>query len=127
MKKNIPSIRVVMMPKDTNAMGNIFGGTILSYIDIAGAQECRKHGLHDYVTVAMEEVEFKLPVYVGDTVSFYTSTERLGRTSVTVRVQVKSIERLKSAEDERDVTEALVTYVAVDKNRRPIPVETKSF
>ena len=76
------------MPRDTNVHGTIFDGIILSYIDQAGAIEARKHTKMSVLTVAMKEVEFKLPVFVGDIVSFYTRTARLGRTSVTVEVDV---------------------------------------
>ena len=83
------AIRVIMMPKDTNALGTIFGGIILSYIDQAGAVEAHRHDAGRLVTVAMHEVEFHAPVFVGDLVSFYTETLRLGRTSVTVKVTVE--------------------------------------
>ena len=74
------------MPRDTNSVGTIFGGVILSHIDQAGAEEARLHGADRVVTVAMKEVEFHEPVYVGDLVSFYTRLVGAGRTSVTVRV-----------------------------------------
>ena len=86
--KSIPSIRVMMMPRDTNAHGTIFGGVILSYIDQAGGVEARKHTTHTFVTVAMNAVEFKQPVYVGDLLSLHTSLLRVGRTSLTVHVDV---------------------------------------
>jgi len=81
-----PAIRVLMMPKDTNGYGTIFGGVILSHIDLASAIEARRIAPHHYVTKAMREVEFDEPVHLGDIVSFYTETVRVGRTSVTVRV-----------------------------------------
>jgi acyl-CoA thioesterase YciA len=116
-----PSIRVVMMPKDTNAHGTIFGGVILSYIDQAAAVEAKRHGASFIVTVAMREVVFHEPVQVGDLVSFYTRLVRIGRTSITVSVEVVS------QRDERDsapvkVTEAEVTFVNLDENRRPLPI-----
>src|SRR4030095_525173 len=85
-----PAIRVVLMPKDTNAHGTIFGGVILSYIDIAAAIEARKHTLKKIVTKAMHEVVFMAPVFVGDIVSFYTEFVRIGRTSITVKVIVEA-------------------------------------
>src|SRR6202051_14079 len=85
-----PSIRVVMMPKDTNAHGTIFGGVILSYIDQAAAVEARRHGATVVVTVAMREVVFHEPVYVGDLVSFYTELVKIGKTSITIGVEVFS-------------------------------------
>ena len=109
-----PAIRVLMLPKDTNALGKIFGGVILSYIDLAAAAEARKTAVARYVTKAMKEVEFVHPVSLGDIVSFYTSTERVGRTSVTVNVVVE-VEHNSPHEDRfQIVTEAQVVLVAVD-------------
>jgi acyl-CoA thioesterase YciA len=116
-----PAIRVVLMPKDTNAHGTIFGGVILSYIDLAGAIEVRKHTSKPIVTVAMHEVVFVAPVFVGDLVSFYTELVRTGRTSITVKVIVEAARARESGEKVR-VTEAEVVYVAVDEKRRPVPV-----
>lgn len=116
-----PTLRVTLMPRDTNAWGTIFGGVILSYIDLAGGVEARQHGGHSFVTVAMREVVFHEPVYVGDLVSFYTHTERIGRTSVTVKVMVEA-ERVRESGRRVKVTEAETVYVAVDANRRPIPI-----
>src|SRR5215467_68151 len=92
-----PAIRVILMPKDTNALGTIFGGIILSYIDQAGAFEAHRHDCGRLVTVAMREVEFHAPVFVGDLVSFYTETLRVGRTSVTVKVVVEAERRTRGA------------------------------
>src|SRR6266571_6184889 len=83
-----PAIRVLMMPRDTNALGTIFGGIILSYIDQAGAVEAHKHSTKKLVTVAMHEVKFIAPVFIGDLVSFYTETLRIGNTSITIQVTV---------------------------------------
>lgn len=116
-----PSIRVVMMPKDTNAHGTIFGGVILSYIDQAAAVEAKRHGASMIVTVAMREVVFHEPVLVGDLVSFYTKLVRIGRTSITVSVEVLS-ERDEPQSHAVKVTEAEVTFVNVDEKRRPIPI-----
>ena len=90
MSDRIPAIRVLLLPKDTNAYGTIFGGVILSNIDLASAVEARKLAPHRFVTKAMHEVEFHEPVFVGDLVDFYTETVRVGRTSVTVRVSVEA-------------------------------------
>jgi acyl-CoA thioesterase YciA len=116
-----PAIRVVLMPKDTNAHGTIFGGVILSYIDIAAAIEVRRHTLKRIVTKAMHEVVFVAPVFVGDLVSFYTSLVRIGRTSITVKVVVEA-DRISSPGARVRVTEAEVIYVAIDENRRPTPI-----
>src|SRR5213596_3381048 len=85
-----PAIRVVMMPRDTNPLGTIFGGLILSYIDQAGAVHARQHSQKNLVTVAMHEVKFIAPVFVGDLVSFYAETLKIGNTSITVRVTVEA-------------------------------------
>ena len=119
--ERIPAIRVIMMPRDTNAFGTIFGGIILSYIDQAGAVEARRTSTQPFVTVAMREVEFHAPVFVGDLVTFYTATERIGRTSITVAVTVEACGR-EGGGDTRLVTEAEVIYVAVDNSRRPVPI-----
>ncbi|MEP7009675.1 MAG: hotdog domain-containing protein [Acidobacteriota bacterium] len=119
-----PAIRVLMMPKDTNALGTIFGGIILSYIDQAGAVEAYRHGAGRLVTVAMREVVFHQPVFVGDLVSFFTATEKLGRTSVTVRVVVEAErQRGEQAHVRVKVTEAEVVYVHVDAKGQPAPIE----
>jgi len=120
-KDRIPSIRVVMMPRDTNALGTIFGGVILSQIDMAAAVEALRHHPGKTVTVAMDKVEFRQPVFVGDVVSFYTEKIRIGTTSITIRVEVWSERRLGGGENVF-VTEAQVTLVAVGKSGRPIPI-----
>lgn len=117
----IPQIRVVMMPKDTNGMGNIFGGVILSHLDLAAGEHARAIAPHHYVTKVIREVEFIAPVKVGDTVSFYTETVAVGRTSVTIRVLV-SAERGIGKREEIKVTEAEVVMVAVDDHGKPIPI-----
>jgi acyl-CoA thioesterase YciA len=116
-----PAIRVLMMPRDTNPAGTIFGGVILSYIDQAGAEEAKCHGAEQVVTVAMKEVVFHEPVYVGDLVSFYTAHVGTGRSSVTVRVLVEAARRWDREEIVR-VTEAEITYVNVNQERRPVPL-----
>ena len=110
-----PAIRITMLPRDTNSQGTIFGGVILSYIDMAGAIEAhRETGMDRFVTVAMREVIFHAPVFVGDLVSFYSETMKIGTTSISVRVVVEA-ERYGSG-DRKRVTEAEVVYVAVDKD-----------
>ena len=117
-----PAIRVIMMPKHTNAYGTIFGGIILSHIDQAGAVEAHRHVSGRLVTVAMKEVEFHAPVFVGDLVSFYTETRKIGSTSVRVRVTVEA-ERAKTAGKVK-VTQADVVYVQVDEDNRPMPIRS---
>jgi acyl-CoA thioesterase YciA len=119
-----PTLRVTLMPRDTNRYGTIFGGVVLSHIDLAGAIEARKAcGPFNFVTVALENVVFHKPVFVGDIVSFYTETLRIGRTSVTTRITVEAT-RGDSQEEVR-VTEADVVYVAVDRDWKPVPVAAK--
>ncbi len=113
-----PAIRVVLQPKDTNNAGTIFGGIILSYIDLAGAVEVGKTTKQRIVTAGIKEVEFKAPVLVGEVVSFYTKTLKVGRTSVTVSVEVEST---RGHEFVR-VTSAELTFVALDKDGKPTPV-----
>lgn len=113
------TLRVVTMPRDTNQYGTIFGGVILSYIDQAGFVEARRHGVHRWVTAAVDRVEFKAPVHLGDTVNFYARTARAGTTSVTVSIEVEA-ERFTSGETV-PVTAASMTLVAVGPDGRPIP------
>ena len=120
-KSTEPSIRVLMMPRDTNAYGTIFGGVILSYIDQAGAIEARRQGSKFMVTVSMDKVVFHEPVYVGDLVSFWCEALRIGTTSITVKVTVEAM-RGKDPLDKVLVTEAQVVYVNVDETRRPVAV-----
>ena len=130
MSERVPAIKVILLPKDTNAMGTIFGGVILSHIDLASAVEARKVAAHRYVTKAMHEVEFHAPVFLGDIVSFYTETVRVGRTSITVRVSVEAerwgtppISPGATGHGERvKVTEAEVVLVAINDRGLPIPI-----
>lgn len=121
----IPAIKRVMMPRDTNAVGTIFGGVILSEIDLAAATEAHKHHAGMIVTVSMAKVDFKAPVRVGDLVSLFTETRRVGRTSITVKVAVWAQRRFGGGQHEY-VTEAEVTMVAVDEHGKPTPVGTPS-
>jgi acyl-CoA thioesterase YciA len=130
MTQRIPAIKVLLLPKDTNAYGTIFGGVILSNIDLASAVQARMVAPHRYVTKAMHEVEFHEPVRVGDIVSFFTETVRVGRTSMTVRVSVEA-ERWSAVApggsgvaDTIKVTEAEVVLVAVNDEGRPVPIQT---
>jgi acyl-CoA thioesterase YciA len=124
-----PAIRVLMMPRDTNGHGTIFGGVILSYIDQAGAIEARRQGLQFMVTVSMDKVVFHEPVFVGDLVSFWTETLRIGNTSITTKVVVEAI-RAVDPSSRVKVTEAQVVYVNLGDDRKPKPisvVETAAF
>ena len=113
------ALQVVTMPRDTNPYGTIFGGVILTYIDQAGFVEARRNGGHKWVTVALDRVEFKQPVHLGDVVAFYTTTTRAGTTSVTVKVEVEA-ERYLGGQTV-PVTEASITLVSVGDDGRPTP------
>lgn len=113
-----PSIRVVLQPKDTNSQGTIFGGIILSHIDLAGAVECSKTTNQKVVTIAIKEVQFKAPVFMGEIVSFYTDTTRVGNTSISVHVDVEVLRKHETVK----VTEADLTFVCVDEHGKPTPV-----
>ncbi len=117
-----PAIRQLMMPRDTNALGTIFGGVILAQVDLAAAIEAHRYHTGKVVTVAMDQIEFKQPVFVGDLVSFFTETVRLGRTSITVGVSVWA-QRARDRVSLVHVTEARVTVVAVNDEWKPIPIQ----
>jgi len=117
-----PAIRVLMMPRDTNAHGTIFGGVILSYIDQAGAIEARRQGSRFMVTVSMDKVVFHEPVFVGDLVSFWTETLRIGTSSITVKVTCEAI-RGNDLQKTVMVTEAQVVYVNVGEDRKPAAIK----
>lgn len=112
------TLRVVTMPRDTNPYGTIFGGVVLSYIDQAGFVEARRHGRHRWVTAAIERVDFKAPVHLGDVVNFYATTVREGTKSVTVQVEVEA-ERYDTG-NIAQVTSATLVMVAVDPTGRAI-------
>ncbi len=119
------AIRLTMMPRDTNAHGTVFGGVILSYIDVAGGVGAARHTGHDrFVTVAMKEVIFHEPVFIGDLVSFYAETIRVGNTSITIKVIVEA-ERFDSHGAQVRVTEAEVTYVAINQHREKVRIGGK--
>ena len=120
-----PSIRIIMMPRDTNPFGTIFGGVILSYIDLSAAIEGQRYHSGRLVTVAMDQVVFKQPVFVGDLVSFFTETVRIGKTSVTVKVSVWA-KRHSTSPTFVYVTEALVTMVAVDDQFKKVTIQKHS-
>lgn len=116
-----PAIRVVMMPRDTNGDGTIFGGVLLSLIDQAAFVEAIRQSHNRYVTVSFKEVEFHEPVFVGDVLSLYADTQRIGKTSITIDVRVCAMRR-QNPDQVIKVTQANVVFVAVDKDGNPIPV-----
>lgn len=118
------AIRLTMMPRDTNAHGTVFGGIILSYIDVAGSVEAVRQTKHDrFVTVAMKEVVFHEPVFIGDLVSFYAEMIKIGNTSVTVHVEVEA-ERFGNQGQKVKVTSADVVFVAINQFREKVQVRS---
>lgn len=127
-KDRQPIIRVVPYPEDTNPSGDIFGGWIMSHVDIAGSIVAARRSRGRVATVAVNSFQFKQPVFVGDLVSFYGEVEKVGNTSITVEVVVFAERGWKSEEhmgNRTKVTEATLTYVAIDPERkkRPVPPE----
>lgn len=118
-----PVLRVVPMPADANPSGDIFGGWIMSQVDVAGSIPALRLAKGRVATVAVNSFVFKQPVLIGDLVSFYAKIVRVGRTSITVDVEVYAQRRLEQ-EITVKVTEATLTYVAVDGQRRPRPVDS---
>ena len=119
-----PRIKIVAMPKDTNPSGNIFGGWIMSQIDIAGALATRDLPICRVVTVAVNSMSFREPIFVGDVVSFYSKIIKVGNSSIKTEVEVTA-ERSSIDGTRRcvHVTSAIVTYVSVDENGKKKPIE----
>ncbi len=115
------AIRVMAMPADTNASGDIFGGWLMSQVDIAGSIIARRHAKGRTATVAVDSFQFKKPVFVGDVISCYAKITRIGKTSLTINVKAYA-ERHGQTHEHIQVTEADLTYVAVDEQRRPRPL-----
>ena len=113
-----PTLRVVPMPADANPSGDIFGGWVMAQVDIAGSIPAIRAAKGRVATVAVNSFLFKQPVLIGDLVSLYSDIERIGRTSIMVRVEVYA-QRDRSSDECVKVTEAVLTYVAVDANRQP--------
>ena len=116
-----PVLRVVPAPGDINSNGNIFGGWILAQMDIAGGIAARRRAHGPVATVAIEAMEFIRPILLQDILSLYTAIEMVGRTSIRVRIDVKVIRA--DASEEVQVTHGLFTFVAIDENGRPRPVD----
>ena len=119
-----PVIRIIPMPADTNAHGTIFGGWVMAQVDLAGSVPATLRARGKIVTVAVNSFQFRQPVLVGDLVSFYADVVKVGRTSLTVDVEVYA-QRQRFGADVVKVTEAQLTYVAVDDLRKPRPVPTE--
>ena len=121
-KKGDLTIRVLAMPRDTNPSGDVFGGWLLSQMDIAGGVFCRKIAKARVVTVAIDSTTFKLPVFVGDTLCCYVHLIKKGRTSLTVGIEAWVNREFGEDGSSIKVTEGEYTYVKVDENRNPIPI-----
>lgn len=119
-----PVIRVIPMPADTNAHGTIFGGWVMAQVDLAGSVPATVRARGKVVTIAVNSFQFRQPVLVGDLVSFYADVVKVGRTSLTVDVEVYA-QRQRFGAEVVKVTEAQLTYVAVDDQRKPraLPAE----
>ncbi|MCF6338949.1 MAG: acyl-CoA thioesterase [Gammaproteobacteria bacterium] len=114
----MPTTRVLAMPADTNAAGDIFGGWIMSQVDIAASIAAHRYAGGRAVTVAVNAFQFKKPVYVGDLISCYAAVKKVGNTSITVFVEVYA-ERDRQQLEVVKVTEATLTFVAIDENGKP--------
>lgn len=115
-----PAIRVVAMPRDANPDGDVFGGWLLSQMDVAGYIPARRLAKSRVVTVAMDNIQFHQPVMVGDCLECYSYIEKVGRTSIRVKVEAY-VDRLTGGEKLK-VTEGHFVFVAIDANRRPVAV-----
>jgi acyl-CoA thioesterase YciA len=113
-----PTIRIIPMPADTNANGTIFGGWVMAQVDLAGSVPATQRAMGKVATVAVNSFAFKEPVFVGDLVSFYAAVVKTGRTSITVDVEVYA-QRHRFGSEVVKVTEAELTYVAIDDNGNP--------
>lgn len=117
-----PSLRTIAMPADANPAGDIFGGWIMSQMDVAGAIYASYTVRGRLVTVAVDSMTFHLPVYVGDQVSCYCGVGRIGRTSISIHIEAW-VRRRQADVKLLKVTEATITYVSIDESRRPVPIE----
>jgi acyl-CoA thioesterase YciA len=117
-----PVLRIVPMPADTNAHGTIFGGWVMAQVDIAGSIPAWARAQGPVVTIAVNSFVFREPVFVGDLVSFYARVLKVGKTSITVDVEVFAQRGRTGKPEAVKVTEAQLTYVAVDERRQPRPV-----
>jgi acyl-CoA thioesterase YciA len=121
-----PVLRIIPMPADTNAHGTIFGGWVMAQVDLAGSVPAVERADGPVVTLAVNSFLFRQPVFVGDLVSVYARVVKVGRTSITVDVEVFAQRHRDVGSEAVKVTEAQLTYVAVDANRRPRPVPNAS-
>jgi acyl-CoA thioesterase YciA len=116
-----PALRAIAMPADANPNGDIFGGWLLAQMDLAGGSAAKQRAKGRVATVGLERMTFHLPVFIGDEVSCYATIQRVGRTSITVLVETWA--RRGDSDERVKVTQGVFTYVAIDGNRRPRPVQ----
>lgn len=116
------TVRTMAMPKDTNPIGDIFGGYLLSQMDIAGGIYTQKIAQGRTVTIAVDSMTFHKPLNVGDILCCYCDTIKIGRTSIAVKVEAWTIRQFQSEREK--ITEGVFTYVAIDENRKPRPVQS---
>ena len=115
-----PTLRTITMPADANARGDIFGGWILAQMDLAGGSAAMRRANGRVATVGIASMSFHRPVFIGDEISAYTTVAKVGRTSITVAIEVWA--RRFAGEETVKVTEGVFTYVAIDADRKPRPV-----
>ena len=115
------SISVIAMPACINSNGDIFGGWLLSQMNLAGIIECKKYNFGKYVTIAIDKMKFVKHVSIGDLVKIYTKIEKIGNTSITIFMKA-FVDRFDD-NDEIEVTNGLFTYVKIDDNRRPVSIQ----
>ncbi len=120
LRGRVPTLRVIAMPADANPQGDIFGGWILSQMDLAGGAHAYKYVDARVVTVGVEAMSFHKPVFIGDDVSFYTEISKTGTTSITIKIESWAYRR--EGRHCEKVTEGLFTYVRIDKNRTPVSI-----
>ncbi len=120
-KDQQPTIRVLPMPADTNAAGDVFGGWLMSQVDIAGSIEAHRYTNTRVVTIAVQEFLFLNPVFIGDLISLYTEIMHVGNTSIRIKIDGYT-QRQRGSEETHKVAEAQITYVAIDENRHPCPI-----
>lgn len=119
-----PTLRVVAMPGDVNALGSVFGGWIMAQVDIAASIPAIRHAKGKVATRAVNSFEFREPLFVGDVVSFYADLVRIGKTSLTVDVEVYAERLRQGAEKSIKVTQAQLTFVALDERGQPRKIES---
>lgn len=123
LKGRVPTLKVIPMLPNSNPNGDIFGGWILSQMDLAGASRAYQHVMGRIVTVGVEAISFHKPVFLGDEVSFYTKVSKVGRSSITIKIESWALRHTYGRNYEYiKVTEGLYTYVHINEKREPVPI-----